>query len=220
MEGFLREFPGWLVNLHFERLSHALSTKQLLVARSHWQLLEGAAQLPVLQQTADLELLRDRLCQRFLPEALLPVGLHERQEVIHIAERLLHVDPDNASARIFVLKGYAFGLERGLEGLAYKRPRKDNLLPSQELTSRAARHISSRLRRDARRLRRHATVLSRTAQRSQPEVVDGFLTLCRYYWGINEREIAMRMARRARQLNPVNPHLRQLMRQLRRLRRS
>ena len=216
-EAFLNELPGWLVELHFERLSRALSEEKLPVARGHWRLIEGAARLPGLQRTADLDLLRDRLCQRFLPnpDALSQVGSIDRRKVIGVAERLLQVDPPNASARMFALRGYLLDLQHGLDRLSRARSRKDDLLPHEDMKPGAERRLRSGFRRQARRLRRHVTVLSRTSQRGQPDVSDGYLTLCRYYRGINERELAVRMARRARRLSPADSRIRRLVRQLR-----
>ncbi len=217
---FLQELPGWLVDLHFERLSRALSAVHLPVARRHWQVLEAAAQFPALQQAADLELLRERLCQRFLAEPLLQAGPHEREEVLAIAERLLQVDPSNTPARVFALRGYVLDLQLGLERLGRGRTRRDDLLPRAALPPPVSRRLRGSLRQHSRRLRRHVTVLSRTPQRTQPEVADGYLVLCRYYVGIQEHEVAVRMAQRARRLRPADPHIRGLVRQLRRPRRS
>ncbi|WP_295439205.1 hypothetical protein [uncultured Thiodictyon sp.] len=216
---FLRQWPRWLLDLHYERTLHAVRVGDQGTAVYHWGVLVAADTLLAHLGTDTLSLYRDRLALACLPGAgagLADQSDAERLALLQQAQRLLAVDPAIVRARLFAMRvciELIEGLLRQEREAAQQRRRGDSRLLRG--MAKADRRAQVRIGRLARVLSRHLRVLGPSPQADTLELVAGYRVLAAYL-GLSEPCRALRVLRRARRIAPDDQELRAMYRALRR----
>jgi len=218
---FLRQWPCWLLDLHYERTLHAVRVGDQGTAVYHWGVLVAAGDLLAHLGTDTLSLYRDRLALACLPGAGTGGGTADRSDaerlaLLQQAQRLLAVDPAIVRARLFAMRvciELIEGLLRQKREAAQQRRRGDSRLLRG--MAKADRRAQVRIGRLARVLSRHLRVLGHSPQADTLELVAGYRVLAAYL-GLSEPCRALRVLRRARRIAPDDQELRAMYRALRR----
>ncbi len=222
VKDFLKYWPRWLLDLHFERTLSAARSGDLSLARVHWQVLVSAEPLAVHLGEDTLRLYRDRLTREYLQGSEPGHNLEEETEerrlaLFQSAQRLLAIDAGIERARLLAMRICVIQIRELLRDKyeeRQKRKRGTKDAPLMRAMSKSGRRTRFRIRRLSRVLSRHLRVLARQGCSDPVELVDGYKALVAYL-GISDRDQALRVLRRGRRIAPADRELRAMFRALR-----
>lgn len=217
---FLRAWPRWLLDLHYERTLHAVRIGDHCTAAYHWSVLTTSGSLLKHLGTDTLELYRDRLALACIPDVagadVADRSESDRLELLRLGGRLLAVDPSIVRVRLFAMRVCVREVEdllrkKSARALEYQRG-GSRLLRGMAT---ADRRTQAKVRRMARMLGRHLRALGQGRDADPVELVAGYRVLAAYL-GRSEPARALAALRRARRIAPTDPELAVMYRTLRR----
>lgn len=217
---FLKLWPCWLLDVHFQRTLRGIRSGKLALARAHWQVLLGAEQLAARLEENTVAIYRDRLVQEcgIDPGQDLKDETNERRvELLSTAQRILAIDPLIDRARLFAIRVCVREVRRLLDekrDTAGTRQRGEaRLVGNMARTRKRARFRIGRL---LRLLARHLRVMARDHRGDPVELVDGYKVLAAYL-SLSDSSRALLILRRARRIASDDQEIRDMIRTLRRV---